>query len=203
MPRSPADAAYLRQMRALRERTGDALFSAFIRVDEDDIAGSVERYARTHAEAVGTAKLAAQHLVTAYLVRRAQESGVAFAPVGVLSSIATSGRDGVSVRDGLAAIVPVVLARIAEGWTPREAIESGARAQRQVADSELLAAADAELAHQAEAHDDVAIGWEADLASECCATCRIENGGIHDMDDPVYRHPSCRCEIRPYFGAAA
>lgn len=199
---TPTDAVYGRRLRTLRERTGDALFAAFLRIDPDDIDASVQRFAATHAEAVATSKLAAQHLAAAYLARRARDAGITLSTVAVATSIAKRGRDGVSVRDGLAAIVPVVLARIAEGWTPREAIESGARAQRQVADAEVTAAADEELAHQAQAQD-VAIGWEADLASECCLTCRLQNGGIHDMDEPVYRHPSCRCEIRPYFGAGA
>ena len=152
-------------------------------VREDDISATYEdRFVPVAARTITAAQSSAQTLTHAYL--RGLGGGLVASPF--LAGTSKSG----TVTLALVGIVPIILAAIKNGSTPKDALTLGAAHVTRTADNELTRVVDAETDYQAERGKYA--GWigHSYNSKDACVT----NDGFHTFDVKMYRHPSCRCD---------
>jgi hypothetical protein len=174
---------YQREQARLRLEMLQRLERAYSTVDENDIGASFrERFAPVGARIITAAQAQAQTLTRAYV------RGIAGALI-LGPSLAGTSKSG-TIMLALVGIVPIILAAIKNGTPPAEALVIGAANVSKTADNELTRVIDAEFERQAASGNFAGwIGHTYGSVDDCTG-----NEGWHELTDPMYRHPSCRCD---------
>lgn len=197
---SAVERAYRAQLAHIQAQVVRAAEAAFgEEIDEAEIKASFARFVERIAPLIAAGQGAAQDLTGAFLEQLALEHGLdgweAIAPDDELPGTTSHGE---SIERGLEGIAPMMLAGIAAGKTPAEALEHGRYLVSRFADNEVRAAADREQARQEAARE--IVGWRGVVQPGSCDPCRA-NEGDHGLDEETYRHPNCGCERIPIFAA--
>jgi hypothetical protein len=188
-PPSPAELAYRRTLARLRAGTAARAAAEFREsIDEADIAGSYAAFASASSPTIEAGQAVAQSLSTAYLEQLGADV------VDELDDIVGTTKAGKSIAEGLAPFGPMMLALIANGRTVGDALEYGETLVSGFTDREVTAAADRETEHQVGA-DPASWRWEGIVQPGSCDACQA-NEGIHDAEEPIYRHNDCQCDQR-------
>jgi hypothetical protein len=185
--------AYRRQVDAIHGQVAAQLEAAYDdEIDPADIEASfrafVERTRPTiEAGQATTAVLAAAFIRTLGLVQTGDAPPLVEEPP-VLGS----------VPDRFAALPSLVLSTIANGGTIEDAVAYGRQLATGAADQLMTQAADDEVVRQSDALPTIT-GWRGVVEAGACDPCQ-DNGGDHDLDEEMYRHPHCGCTRVPIFG---
>lgn len=190
--------AYEQRLAGIRAEISRRLAAEYD-VNPNDVQGSIAAFIERAEPIVAAGQASASGLASAFLVTYA--AAAAGVEVELADSPIEPGvtRAGVPLAEGMAAFGPMVLGQIADGKPLDEAIAFGQYLADRFGDSEVVAAADTEFEVQAKAATQV-IGWEGTVEPDSCDPCLAQNDGRHGLDDPFYRHGSCRCERVPVFG---
>ncbi len=193
------DEAYRKRVTALREQVARILRSEFREaVDPDDISAS---YAAFLAEAVPLLEAGqetAQALAAAYVASLAALADEdPFEPRELDIAAAGTTSRGKGLFAAFSSIGPMMLLRIGDGTSVRDALAYGEHLLTGAADAEVRASADDEADRQARESRTV-IGWEGLVSPGSCDPC-LDNLGTHDLAEDIYRHPNCLCEKRYVF----
>lgn len=182
----------------MRTQLATALRADFENIDPEDLDGWFDDWIAQNEDRIIGGKAAAQTLAVTYLEMLGE--GVGFTPLPEDAALAEQTVGG-TIRDGLAAIIPMVKSAIGEGRPLDEAIAFGGSLVERFTDNEMTRTADAEVERQSKASDQIT-GWQGIVQSGSCDRCQ-DNEGEHSLDDDFYRHPSCDCEWVPLFSDAA
>jgi hypothetical protein len=166
-------------------------------IDPDDIAESATRASARLAPQLAGEQRVAQGLARGFVRGTSvAELGEAVDPLPALD-IAGTTRAGMSLRDGMAAIGPMILDQVGKGSPIDKAIEFGRFAFERFGTNEVTGAADREQEHQ-ETRPEIT-GWEGIVSANACDACQ-DNAGVHDLDDEMWRHGNCTCTRVPVWG---
>lgn len=170
-------------------------------VDPDDILGTMRTYiaeaSRIIAAGQGGVATYTEGLILA--IAAAEQRNLDDLPEFDVESIAGTTRDGSTLRDGMAAIGPMVLGRIGMGAPLEDALAWGETLVTRFADSEMSGARDRVLEEHSESIGAIT-GWEGIVQPDSCDPCKA-NAGLHSLTDAKYEHPDCGCEFLPVFAA--
>jgi hypothetical protein len=156
-------------------------------VTEAEIEASYAEFVPLGARAITAGQGASQTLTRAYLRSISGEDPL---PVATLAGTSKKG----TITDALTGLAPFMLAAIAKGATPADAVNvTGAYFVDRLADNEMTRVVDREIDGQKSR----ATGWIG-ITSAPKDAC-TGNAGFHRFDDPIYRHPGCNCEREVVF----
>jgi hypothetical protein len=189
---------YRKRLDEIRSQLSADLRRQFEALDADNLDGSFEEFVAENEARIAAGKATAQTLAVTYLELLGERVG--FEPLPEDEALADETEAG-TIRDGLAAIVPMVKAAIGNGKPVDEAIAFGGSLVERFVDNEMTRTADAEIERQSRAAD-VITGWRGIVSADSCDPCQ-DNAGEHSLDEELYRHPSCDCEREPVFSAVA
>lgn len=183
------DTAYRKRLAKLRDASATKVAAEFgTRVKADAIAASYEDFIKWAAIITEAGQAQAQTLSAAYLER------LAGAIVDEDEDIVGTTRAGKTIAEGLAPFGSMILAAIANGSDVPAALDFGRTLVGGFADREVTAAADRETEHQVAAAPQ-AWQWEGIVQPGSCDPC-LDNEGLHDADEDIYRHNDCNCDRR-------
>lgn len=168
-------------------------------VDPAAIADSYERFAVRAIPLIEAGQASAARMAAAFVASIAGELDDKL-EIDVLDEEAIAGTtvDGRPLAAGMAAIAPMVLARIRDGAPVDVALAAGEHLTTRFAGSEVTNAGDRELAAQGREIGPL-VGWEGIVAPDACAGCQA-NAGVHDLAWTPYRHgDTCQCVVAPVF----
>lgn len=189
------DRTYRRQIDALRTTLTQRLEAQWgDAVDPDNIADSVQAYIDRVTPTIEAGQATAQALATAYIGSYVSlRTGQPYEPLDPDEALIGTTRDGLPLTEGMAAIGPMVLGRIADGVSLQDALDTGRYLAGRFADNEVTGIVDRETDRQREAAPFT--GWEGIIAPDACERCQV-NAGEHDLGEDLYRHPGCNCDRR-------
>lgn len=196
MPSSEAVAlerAHRAQLAAIRAEVVRQAEARYTDLDPADIASSFEAMAPDIVARLEDGQRSAQEAAAAYIEAYvAEESGRSYRAARFARDVVGTRADGeTSLLDGLRPVAGMILASIARGASTEQAVESGLHFTTRFADSETLAAADREIAHQMQASPRIR-GWQRITAgAKTCKPCSTQLSG--GPGDKFYRHAACNC----------
>lgn len=190
-----AERDYAASLEVIRRRISQQLSRLTIDLDADDLVAAIEAFVPVAARLVASGQLEAQQAAAGFVASFLEAEGEAAARRTVAAEVAGVNSDDVPlVRLLRASLGNGVFNMLRSGHSASEAVRYAAHAVSRLADAEVAAAADREVAHQGE--DDRKVeGWMWVLTGgENCAACLARaDGRLRSMDEPFPRHPHCDC----------
>lgn len=191
-------ASYRRRLEAVRTGVRSQIEELYADVDPNAIDASFATFIAAAAPVLeagqaSTAALAAAFVRSFTLARTGR-----LIDVDDVEELAGTRQDGSPIAAGMEAFGPMVLGRIADGATVEAAMDFGRYLATRYADGELTSVADRAVA---ETKTTRVRSWEGIVTAGSCDGCQA-NAGVHDIDEPIYRHPGCNCVYVPLLDAA-
>lgn len=191
------DAAYRARIADLKARVQALIRGAFREeLDVEDIKGTFDAFASRAADLIATGQATAQELALSYVTDLAETvtlEGDPYEPLPPDEEAVGITAKGLDLEASLGAIAPLMLAAIADGRPPEEALAYGESLAAGQGDAEVAAAADTEAERQIEHAGPRISGWQGIVSPDACERCQV-NQGFHDRSEQIYRHPNCDCE---------
>jgi hypothetical protein len=194
------DAAYRARIRALRSTATRRIETEWGALTIDQLDERFPGFVERAAKALVAAQVQGVIATRAYLrgmVRAEAREAFELAPRTEVVGTSETG----TISEGMAPIRSMVFGKLGESKDPDAAMAMGLYLVGRFADNEVTRAVDTEMTAQATAEGSPVKGWVGTVygSTDACTG----NAGFHTFDEPMYRHPGCKCDRSVAFGEIA